>query len=68
MRKYVPVLLLAAAIGCAKSETPTATSEAVSPSAATSEVAAVETQSSEDGLALPAAEATVVKFTCPGMT
>ena len=68
MKRYVPLLLLAAVIGCAKSETPTATSEAVSPEATTGEVGAVETASTKDSLELPAATATLVKFTCPGMT
>ena len=66
MRKYVPALLLAAAIGCTETggPAPSAESSAVSPEGAS--VVAQTEESTE--LTLPDATATTVKFTCPGMT
>ena len=65
MRKYVPFLLLAAAIGCSETGGPAPTTESVSIESATTEVA---TTTESSGMTLPDATATTVKFTCPGMT
>lgn len=63
MKKSGLLLLLAVAFGCAETAAPPAAPE--SSTAATE--AAAETQEA-DGLALPPATATLVKFSCPGMT
>jgi|SaaInl4_100m_RNA_FD_contig_21_4397307_length_498_multi_5_in_0_out_0_2 hypothetical protein len=58
MLKYVPFLLLALAVGCSQPDAP---------------VGSADNSVSNDApetidMALPPATATLVKFTCPGMT
>jgi hypothetical protein len=65
MKKSGLLLLLVVAFGCAETAAPPAAPE--SPTAATEAPASTETQEA-DGLALPPATATLVKFSCPGMT
>ena len=65
MKRSGLLLLLAVAFGCAESAGPPAAPE--SSTAATEAPASTETQEA-DGLELPPATATLVKFSCPGMT
>jgi hypothetical protein len=57
MLKYIPFLLLALAVGCSQPD------NSVDSSSASNDLADVTTN-----LDLPEATATLVKFTCPGMT
>jgi hypothetical protein len=59
------LLLLAVAFGCSQTAAPPTTPE--SATAVTGVATPAETQEA-GGLALPPATATVVKFSCPGMT
>lgn len=63
MKKTGLLLLLAVAFGCAESAAPPAAPESSTAAAP----ASTETQEAE-GLQLPPATATLVKFSCPGMT
>ncbi|MHC4876010.1 MAG: hypothetical protein ACYTGL_05890 [Planctomycetota bacterium] len=65
MKKSGLLLLLAVAFGCAESAAPPSAPEGST--AATEAPASTATQE-VDGLALPPATATLVKFSCPGMT
>jgi len=62
MTKYLPMLLLAAAIGCTQGGAP---SDAVPES--TTDIS-TEPASTEVAMELPDASATKVEFFCPGMT
>jgi len=64
MRKYLPMLLLAAAIGCTQGSAPDAVPDSatdISSEPASSDVAEV-------AMELPDASATKIEFYCPGMT
>jgi hypothetical protein len=61
MLKYLPLLLLAAVIGCTQGSAPDAVPE--STTGITTEPA-----STEVAMELPDASATTVQFYCPGMT
>ena len=61
MRKYLPMLLLAAAIGCTQGSAPDAVPDS------TTDISS-EPASTEVGMELPDASATTVEFFCPGMT
>ncbi|MGZ0169835.1 MAG: hypothetical protein ACKVHE_09780 [Planctomycetales bacterium] len=61
MLKYLPMLLLAAAIGCTQGSAPDAVPDS------TTDIT-TEPASSEVAMELPDASATTVEFFCPGMT
>lgn len=70
MKKSGLLLLLAVAFGCAETAAPPAPESWTAPeslTAVTEAAASTETQEA-DGLDLPTATATLVKFSCPGMT
>lgn len=61
MRKYLPMLLLAAAIGCTQGSAPDAVPES------TTDIT-TEPASTEVAMELPDDSATAIEFYCPGMT
>lgn len=61
MTKYLPMLLLAAAIGCTQGGSPDSVPEG------TTDISS-EPASTEVAMELPDASATKVEFFCPGMT
>jgi hypothetical protein len=64
MMKYLPILLLAAAIGCTQGSAPDAVPDSTTD--ITTEPASTEV--ADSGMQLPDASATTVEFFCPGMT
>ena len=64
MRKYLPMLLLAAAIGCTQGSAPDAVPESTTD--ITTEPASTEV--GEVGMELPDASATKIEFYCKSMT
>ncbi len=64
MKSYLPMLLLAAAIGCSQGSSPDAVPES------TTDISAVPTsmEVADSGMELPGKSATIIEFYCPGMT